>query len=553
MPASFLNLKSALSDLSLKKRLVLVHASPLVNADSLLTALLETTAGFFTPTFTPKSLLPLEYHPAHSKADVNSLAQPFTPSTSTDEAFGNFPELVRKHAKGKRSIHPVFSFAGINADSAMYAQTQDNLYAPIASLADEDGVILLVGWMAARMVRAILIGFTEAMGINDLAARLGITKILGGQRLSVLLGTLGYVITLIPVILAAIQALQIDSVSGPAVGALTNMFQSLPYVFASLLILGIAFLAGRVLKNFVAGILRGFGFDDILSAIGLTQTRTAVAGHRPSDIGGAVVMVFVMIFAAMEAAEILNFNNLASLISRFVEFMAQVVVAVVIIGIGFYLANFTRRVIRSNAADNEGDGEHLGALARALSGQPAHPRPEHVVQHERERLVRVEAFAVREIASERRAVAEQRVPLASDPEERHRGDRAGDAHPPRGHERAAVVRRGAFVRARVAPRHRRRHETGARRGHAPRGREERVRVGAPERASAHERRGRVQRRHDRAPHEHGGEHRRVAAPARGERSAHAFGFTAGRPSARLSATICPPCQRLCCTAPCSCT
>lgn len=222
-------------------------------------------------------------------------------------------------------------------------------------------VILLVGWIAARMIRAILIGFTEAMGINDLAGRLGVTKILGGQRLSVLLGTFGYVITLIPVILAAIQALQIDAVSGPAVGAVTSMFQSLPYVFASLLILGIAFLAGRVLKNFVAGILRGFGFDDILSAIGLTQTRTAVAGHRPSDIGGAVVMVFVMIFAAMEAAEILNFNNLASLISRFVEFMAQVVVAMVIIGIGFYLANFTRRVIRSNAADTEGPGENLGA------------------------------------------------------------------------------------------------------------------------------------------------------------------------------------------------
>ena len=33
----------------------------------------------------------------------------------------------------------------------------------------------------------------------------------------------------------------------------------------------------------------------------------------------------------------------------------------VIIGIGFYLANFTRRVIRSNAADTEGPGENLGA------------------------------------------------------------------------------------------------------------------------------------------------------------------------------------------------
>ena len=145
MPASSLNLKPALTDLSLKKRLVLVHASPLVDADSLLTSLIETTSGFITPTFTPKSLLPIDYHPAHSKADVNSLAETFTPAMPSDEAFGSFPELVRKHAKAKRSIHPVFSFAGINADSAIHTQTLANIYAPIASLAEEDGVILLVG------------------------------------------------------------------------------------------------------------------------------------------------------------------------------------------------------------------------------------------------------------------------------------------------------------------------------------------------------------------------------------------------------------------------
>lgn len=145
MPASSLNLKSALSDLSLRKRLVLVHASPLVDADMLLASLLETAIGFFTPTFTPKSLLPIDFHPIHTKADVKTLAEPFNPSTPTDEAFGNFPELVRNHAQARRSIHPVFSFAGIHADVAIHSQTLANLYAPIAALAEEDGVVLLVG------------------------------------------------------------------------------------------------------------------------------------------------------------------------------------------------------------------------------------------------------------------------------------------------------------------------------------------------------------------------------------------------------------------------
>jgi aminoglycoside 3-N-acetyltransferase len=140
-----MDLKPAFSDLSLSKRRVLVHASPTVDADSLLDSLLTATSGFITPTFTPKSLLPLEYHPAHTKADVNTLAEPFTTSTPADEAFGPFAELVRKHGKARRSIHPVLSFAGIGADVLIHSQTVQEPYAPIASLADEDGLILLVG------------------------------------------------------------------------------------------------------------------------------------------------------------------------------------------------------------------------------------------------------------------------------------------------------------------------------------------------------------------------------------------------------------------------
>ena len=145
MPASSLNLKPALSDLSLSKRLVLVHASPVVVSQILLDSLLETTGGFITPTFTPKSLLPVDFHPIHTQADVSTLAEPFTMSTPADEAFGPFPELVRKHDKAKRSIHPVLSFAGIGADAVIHTQTAHEPYAPIASLAEQDGLILLVG------------------------------------------------------------------------------------------------------------------------------------------------------------------------------------------------------------------------------------------------------------------------------------------------------------------------------------------------------------------------------------------------------------------------
>lgn len=145
MPASLPDLKPALSDLGLRKRLALIHASDAVNADELFDSLLETTRGFITPAFTPKSLLPSDYHPAHSRDDARTLAEAFHPSMPADEAFGPFPELVRKSQGAKRSAHPVLSFAGIGADAILHSQTIQNPYAPIGALAEKDGVILLVG------------------------------------------------------------------------------------------------------------------------------------------------------------------------------------------------------------------------------------------------------------------------------------------------------------------------------------------------------------------------------------------------------------------------
>lgn len=124
---------------------MLVHASPVVDAPSLLEALLASTGGFITPAFTPKSLLPLEFHPARPQAEMISLAETFHPAMPADEALGGFAELVRRHPKAARSAHPVFSFAGINADAVIHTQTAHEPYAPIASLAEWDGDVLLVG------------------------------------------------------------------------------------------------------------------------------------------------------------------------------------------------------------------------------------------------------------------------------------------------------------------------------------------------------------------------------------------------------------------------
>ena len=80
-------------------------------------------------------------------------------------------------------------------------------------------LILVLGWLLARIASQIVTSVLAAMGVDRLATRLGFAKALGTQRLSGILGTIVYILILLPVITAALDALQLEALTLP----LTNM------------------------------------------------------------------------------------------------------------------------------------------------------------------------------------------------------------------------------------------------------------------------------------------------------------------------------------------
>jgi aminoglycoside 3-N-acetyltransferase len=154
---SFLNLRTGLSILGLNKAPVIAHASLKAfgniegGAETMLDALLESVRGVIMPTFTYMTMLNPEVGPPKngitygSETDLNKMAQAFHPDMPVDKMMGVLPEVLRKHPRAKRSMHPIQSFAGIGADTILNAQTIYNPLAPIGALADQDGWVLLLG------------------------------------------------------------------------------------------------------------------------------------------------------------------------------------------------------------------------------------------------------------------------------------------------------------------------------------------------------------------------------------------------------------------------
>jgi len=155
MTVSLSDLKTGLAKLGLAKSLVIAHASlrafGSVDADTMLSALLDSTRGIIMPTFTYKTMLNPDVGPPRngmiygSQTDLNKMAEQFHADMPVDPTMGALPEVLRKHPKAKRSMHPIQSFAGIRADPIINTQTIYNPLAPIGPLADSDGWVLLLG------------------------------------------------------------------------------------------------------------------------------------------------------------------------------------------------------------------------------------------------------------------------------------------------------------------------------------------------------------------------------------------------------------------------
>jgi len=165
----------------------------------------------------------------------------------------------------------------------------------------------------------------------------------GTMPLSRLVGIVLYVFVLVPALVAALNTLKIDAVTAPATEMLNGFMRAIPNVFAAAVILLLAYLVARLVANLLAEVLGGIGFDRLPARLGMAQAFTAEA--TPSRLAGQVLVFFVMLFAAVEAANRLGFVRMADLVSAFIQFGGEVLLGSAIIVVGFWLSNLAHQGI----------------------------------------------------------------------------------------------------------------------------------------------------------------------------------------------------------------
>lgn len=202
-------------------------------------------------------------------------------------------------------------------------------------------VIGLVGWGLALIVRNLVTNLLAGTGADRAGESAGLR---GTMPLSRLVGIVLYVFVLIPALIAALNALKIDAVTTPATEMLNALMQAIPNVFAAGVILLLAYLVSRLVANLLSEVLGGIGFDRLPARLGIAQAFTGDA-TPPSRLAGQVLVFFVMLFAAVEAANRLGFARMADLVSAFIQFGGDVLLGSAMIVVGFWLSNLAHEGI----------------------------------------------------------------------------------------------------------------------------------------------------------------------------------------------------------------
>jgi hypothetical protein len=226
-------------------------------------------------------------------------------------------------------------------------------------------VIAAAGWLVAQVVRRIVTNLLAASGADNLGTRFGLAS-RGSGSLSGIVGTLVYVLILIPVAIAALNALQIQAISQPAIAMLNQILDALPKIFTAALILVIAYVLGQFVSDLVTNILTSVGFNRVFQWLGLPSPRAirtedeipeaepeevgAIPRRTPSELMGIIVLVGIMLFGAVAAINVLQIEALTEIASGIVLISGQILAGLIIFAVGLFLANFTFNLIVSSGS-----------------------------------------------------------------------------------------------------------------------------------------------------------------------------------------------------------
>ena len=218
-------------------------------------------------------------------------------------------------------------------------------------------IIAVVGYYVAKIAKGIVTHLLVAARVRALSRSIGVGDT---ADLPTLAGRVVFFAIFVPALISALDALQIESIAGPARLLLSQFVAALPDLLAAALIVCVTWYVARFVAGLVSGLLEGAGIDRLGETLGLAPVLGTL---KLSRLIGRLLVFFAMLFAVAQAANRLRIVQASELVGSFVSFGGDVLLGTTVLLVGLWLANLLGSAV---GRSEHRDAPWLGGLVRVL-------------------------------------------------------------------------------------------------------------------------------------------------------------------------------------------
>ncbi len=166
-----------------------------------------------------------------------------------------------------------------------------------------------------------------------------------------------FVLVFIPILMIAVNTLDIDIITKPMTLMLNKFFVAVPNIVAAAVILFVGVVLGKLVSGLLKGILEAFKLDELTEKAGLKKVFGQT--NLPSLLSN-LVFFLIIYFSTIEAFAQLEFSSLVAILNNLLVVFGKIAFGLFILVIGNFVAN----VVAKFYNNGENANKFIGAILK---------------------------------------------------------------------------------------------------------------------------------------------------------------------------------------------
>ncbi|MEO1486876.1 MAG: mechanosensitive ion channel [Bacteroidota bacterium] len=206
------------------------------------------------------------------------------------------------------------------------------------------GLVGYIGYVLATVVSE-LVGLSGDT-LKNFIPKLGIPESI--DFVGVLKKTV-FIFIFVPLLIAAINILDMDAISGPTTLVLTQFFEAIPKVLLAALILIIFVVGGRYLSEMIRNLLENLNLNNISEKM---HFSSMLGNTNMAKVISNLVYFFIVIFGLLTAVEKLEFAQLTDILDTVTHTAGKIIFGFVIILIGNWISVMAKNTFSKSQSNS---------------------------------------------------------------------------------------------------------------------------------------------------------------------------------------------------------